>query len=352
MTVPLRVLPIHVEPVHGETVEGFTSRLAHTHLIEEADIRRVVFEQLDRRSYTASDPRFIHVLERLAELSPGTLGPDFDRHGMWVRCGHSSWRPQKCHRCRRFADPRSACIVCSSGTGTMTIARGGPVCLPHGRWAFRGQHAELAGVNGYEQAELVVRSQLWQRGVALHTGELNLAAGFVRAWHAGSGAPTVIDERMECFNVQALNSYQEALLCAYPEVIDVAGLLTAPRTITPLLNVAVSALTHTDLLMRGIAKVIGGEPNDSLRAFTLNVVGHAHRAMLYMYGLRSSHHVKHQLCPLNRGLIVASHRQRACLLRHANPRSLPDIGSKSGASAPRARVVRNWKFEIDELALK
>lgn len=112
-----------------------------------------------------------------------------------------------------------------------------------------------------------------------------------------------------------------------------------------------SALTQADHLLRVVAKTIGGAPNDALRAFTMSVVGHAHRSMLYMYGLRSSKQVKHQRCPLNRALMAAAHRQRACLLRHANPRTLIDIAGKTGQAAPRSRVIRNWSLETDALAL-
>src|SRR3546814_4189141 len=91
---------------------------------------------------------------------------------MWVRCGHRSWRPEKCGRCARFAEPRIACLECSGGLATTTIARGGALCRTHHHWAFRALHADVAGLPGYENAELLLRSRLWTRGVALHTGEL------------------------------------------------------------------------------------------------------------------------------------------------------------------------------------
>jgi hypothetical protein len=157
---------------------------------------------------------------------------------------------------------------------------------------------------------------------------------------------------MARFGVRNLNTYEEVLLCAYPEIIRLACLRTTPRTITPVLNVTVSALTQADRLFPAVGKAIAGEPNDTLRAFTFSVVGYAHRAMLYMYGLRSSKQVKFQRCPINRALIAAAHRQRACLLRHANSRTLPDIAGETGQGAPRTRVIRNWSLKPDELALE
>lgn len=265
--------------------------------------------------------------------------------------GHRSWRPERCSRCTRFAEPRTACLECSGGLATTTTARGGALCLTHHHWAYRALHADVVGLADYENADLLLRSQLWKRGVALHTGELNLAAAFVHAWHEGTQAPSRIDDRMARFGIRRLDTYEEVLLCAYPEIIRLACVLTSPRTITLILDVTTSALTQADRLLPAVAKAIGDEPNDALRAFAISVVGHAHRAMLYMYGLRSSKQVKYQRCPLNRALIVAAHRQRACLLRHANPGRLPVVSGTTSQAAPRSRVVRRWSLESDALAL-
>lgn len=340
MNTPHRTLPIRLELIEGETAEGFTKRLAQAHRCEERDIRRIVLEHLGRSWWPVADQRVVEVIEHLADLPRDSLRPNFEKDGMWVRCGHRSWSPAKCARCARFAEPRTACLECSGGLATTTVARGGALCLTHHQWAHRALHAETTGHADYENAELLLRSQLWTRGVALHTGELNLAAAFVHAWHQGSDGSSSIGDRMTRFGVQRLDTYESALMRAYPEVIRLACLLTTPRMITPVLNVRASALTQADRLVPALGNAIGREPNDALRAFTVSVVGHAHRSMLYMYGLRSSKQVKHQRCPLNRALIVAAHRQRACLLRHANPRALADIAGKTGQAAPRSRVIR------------
>jgi len=351
VSTPLRALPIRLEPVVGETVDGFTKRLAQVHHCDERDIRRIVLDRLGRSWWPVVDQRVIDLIEQLADLPSEVLRPDFETDGMWVRCGHRSWRPEKCAKCARFAEPRTACLQCSGGLATTTIARGGALCLTHHQWTYRALRADVAGMPGYESAELLLRSQLWKRGVALHTGEVNLAAAFVYAWHQGTDAPSAIDDRMASFGIPRLDTYESVLLCAYPEIIRLACALTSPRTITPILDVTTSALTQTDCLLPAVAKALGDEPNDALRAFTVSVVGHAHRSMLYTYGLRSSKQVKHQRCPLNRALMAAAHRQRACLLRHANPRTLIDIAGKTGQAAPRSRVIRNWSLVTDALAL-
>lgn len=346
-----RALPIRLEPIEGETVEGFTKRLAQVHHCDERDIRRIVLDRLGRSWWPVADRRVVEIIEQLADLPRGALRPDFEKDGMWVRCGHRTWRPAKCARCARFTEPRTACLECSGGLATTTIARGGALCLTHHRWAYRALHADVDGMPGYESAELLLRSQLWKRGVALHTGELNLAAAFIHAWHQGSEGPSPIRDRMARIGIPHLDTYENALLCAYPEITRLACVLTSPRTITPILDVTTSALTQADHLLPVVAKAIGDAPNDALRVFTVSVVGYAHRAMLYMYGLRSSKQVKHQRCPLNRALLVAAHWQRACLLRHASPRALADIAGKTGQAAPRGRIIRNWLPIADELAM-
>lgn len=351
MNTSLRTLPIGLELIEGETVDGFTKRLAQAHQCEERDIHRIVLEHLGRNWWPVADQRVAEVIERLADLPRDSLRRNFEKNGMWVRCGHRSWRPSKCARCARFAEPRTACLECSGGLATTTIARGGALCLTHHQWAYRALRVDVTGLLGYERAELLLRSQLWKRGVALQTGELNLAAAFVRASREGSESPSVIDDRMVRFGIQHLDTYEKLLMSAYPEIIRLACMLTNPRTITPILNVTTSALTQADHLLPVVAQAIGDAPNDALRDFTVNVVGYAHRAMLYMYGLRSSKQVKHQRCPHNRALMVAAIRQRACLLRHANPRALADIAGKTGQAAPRSRVIRNWSLQSDALAL-
>ncbi|MGB4778164.1 hypothetical protein [Microbacterium sp.] len=234
---------------------------------------------------------------------------------------------------------------------TTTIARGGALCLTHHQFTFRGVRADVTDLPGYERAEQSLRARLWPRGVALHTGELNLAAALVRARSAGTGEPNLIAQRMEHLNVDAPCTYEQTLLCAYPEAIRVAHVLTTPRRVTPLLDITTSVLTQTDRLSKAVAEAIGAPVNDELHAFTACVVGHAHRAMVYMYGLRTRRQAKYQLCPLNRALIVAAHRQRACLLRHANPRALPNICGEPTDAATRTHVVRNWPNLIDELAV-
>jgi hypothetical protein len=127
----LPTLPIRLELIEGETVEGFTKRLAQAHHCDEHDIRRIVLDHLGRSWWPVADQRVVEVIEQLADLPRDALRPNFEKDGMWVRCGHRSWRPEKCARCARFAEPRTACLEYSSGLDTTTIGRGGALCLTH-----------------------------------------------------------------------------------------------------------------------------------------------------------------------------------------------------------------------------
>lgn len=347
----LRSLPIYVEPVEAETLDGFIGRLSAAHEAEPKDIRRAVLKHTGHSSWRQNDARIIAVIEQLARLPRGALTVSFADHGMWVRCGHASWLPRHCERCRRFATPRPACRVCAGGYATETVARGGAVCLEHGIFTYGGASADVGGFPQYVGAERRVRAEVWRRGAALHTGEFNLAAALVAAWHSGARAPTMIDARQEQLHVDSPITFTDYLLCAYPEVVKVAQVLTDRTVMTPLLNVSVSALTQGDRLTRRVSEALREPANDSLQDFCAKVIGHAHRAMFIAYGLRRAPGVKHRLCPLNRALIVAAHSQRSCLLRHALPGALPDVGAPNSGGAPMPRAIRRWPYLVDELAL-
>lgn len=347
----LRALPILIEPVAGETCDGYINRLAAAHLLEILDIRRELIRHLCRRGWNGNDPRLPEALAQFAGLSPHALTPSFEEHGMWVRCGHPTWSPKKCERCRRFDTPRAACALCAGGMRTLTIARGGAYCTQHAHWSFRDLHATTPDTDEYAQAELELRTTLWERGVTLHTGEVNLAAALVRAWNDGTPAPGRLHDRSEIFGLASPRSYEEVLLCAYPDVIRVATLITTRRVITPLLDTAVSALTQADRFTAAIAATCGGHPNEGLRQLARAVIGYAHRSVHYAAGLRRTPQTKNLACPMNRALIVAAGRQRACLLRHATPAQIRDTGWKRTGGAPRPRATRNRPLQPDELAL-
>lgn len=347
----LRVLPISFEPVPGETCDAYIDRLAAAHRLEILDIHRELMRDIGRVGWNSKDPRLPAALAQLAGVSVQLVKPTFSEHGMWVRCGHQAWGPRKCERCERFDVPRAACIICAGGMQTLTVACGGPFCTRHRQWTFRGLRATIPELDDYEQAELVFRTVLWERGVTLHTGEINLAAAFVRAWNDGTTEWSAPDARSRLLGLESPRSYEEVLLSAYPEVIRVAVLITKRRFVTPLLDTAVSALRQADRLAVAIAQACGGQANNLLLDFARAVIGHAHHSMLYAAGLRRTPRAQHVACPMARALIVAAGRKRACLLRHSTPRQIRGTGQIRTDGTPRPRTTRNRPLEPDELAL-
>lgn len=347
----LRVLPISVEPVPGETCDGFIGRLAATHRLDTLDIQRQLTREIGRAGWNSNDPRLPAALAQLSGRPVQTFLPSFSEHGLWVRCGHRTWNPKKCERCHRFDAPRDACIICAAGMQTLTVARGGPFCTRHNQWTFRGLRATIPEIDGYEQAEQELETTLWERGVTVHTGEINLAAALVLSWINGNITPSHLDARSRLLGVESPRSYEEVLLCAYPEVIRATTLITDRRFITPLLDTAVSALQQAERFAAAISRTCGGPHNANILNLARAVVGYAHRSILYAAGLRRTPRAQQLACPMDRALIVAAGRKHACLLRHANPRRIRDTGRIRTDGTPRPRATRNRPLEPDELAL-
>lgn len=347
----IRALPIHVEPLPAETTDGYLGRLARKHLLAVNDIRRPILQEVERSTWNGQDPGTVRVLAQTAGLPVHALEVSFDEHGMWTRCGHPRWSPTKCPRCQKFTEPHTACSICAGGMSTTTRARKGPLCLLHSRWSLGAFETDMAITSRTEAAEQTLVGILWERGITLHTGELNLAAAAIMAWARGTESPTFLDDNAARFGLASVTNFDQVLLCAYPEVVHITELITSPRVLRGVLQVAMSALPQIDVFANVIAQTLGARVNDNLHDFARDVVGHAHRAVLYAAGLRRTRTTTHALCPRDRALIVASGLKRACLLRHAPPRLLDGLRRGHTDGTPRPRTTRRRPLEIDELAL-
>lgn len=233
--------------------------------------------------------------------------------------------------------------------GTQTIAKGGAVCLRHETWTYRNLHAQVGAFCEYAVAEGIARTYLWERGIALHTGELNLAAAFVAAWAAGSST-RIVQKRADVLGIDDLTTFTGVLLTAYPEVIRTATVIFQGSLPARVLDVSVSALTQADFLADAVAFSLDGRITDELRELSIKVVGHAHRTMFYAYGLRAGR-VQHRPGHLHRALMITAHRKRACLLRHVDPKRLYPVPSARTGATPPPGLIRKRIFVIDELAL-
>jgi len=347
----MRTLPIYVHPVPAETVSGYIGRVAQTHCMEVGEIRRILNREAGRSTWSDNDPRIAVALARLCGLPDDAFEVSFEDHGMWTRCGHPRWKPQKCARCRRLAEPRTACLECASGLATTSRARAGPLCLLHGRWTLRELTVKVSVGASASRAELALRGPLWERGIAVHTGEYNLAAAALLAWSQGNGGDTFLEERAQRLGFPAPTTFEEVMLCGYPEVVRVVEVAMSPRVLYGVLQVSRSALPQIDGFANVIANTLGVTVNESLHDWAGAVVGHAHRSVLHAAGLRRTMSAKQAPCPQDRALIVASGTQRACLLRHVSPRILDGLmrGHTDGTS--RLSVTRKLPLQPDELAL-
>ena len=347
----MRTLPIYVAPVPAETVGGYIGRIAQTHCLEVGEIRRMLIREAGRSTWNDSDPRIAVALARLCGLPDDAFEVSFEEHGMWTRCGHPRWKPQKCSRCRGLAEPHTACVECAGGLATTTRARTGPLCLTHGRWTLRKLTVKVSVGASASRAELALRGPLWERGIAVHTGEYNLAAAAVLAWSQGHGGGTFLEERADRLGLPAPSTFEEVMLCGYPEVVKVVEVAMSPRILHGVLQVSRSALPQIDGFANVIANALGATVNERLHDWAGAVIGHAHRAVLYAAGLRRTTSAKNALCPQDRALIVASGTQRACLLRHVSPRILDGLRRGHTEGTSRLSVTRKLPLEPDELGL-
>lgn len=348
----MRTLPIYVGPVPAETVSGYIGRVAQTHCLEVGEIRRMLIREAGRSTWSESDPGIGVALARLCGLPANAFEVSFEDHGMFTRCGHPRWKPQKCARCRTLAEPRTACSECAGGLTTTTRARTGPLCLTHGRWALRGLDIKVSVGASARRAELTLRGPLWERGIALHTGEYNLAAAAVLAWSQGSDGDTFLEQRGQRLGLPVPTKFEEVMLCGFPEVVRVVEVAMSPRILRGVLQVSRSALPQIDGFANVIANTLGATVNEHLHDWAGAVIGHAHRAVLHAAGLRRTTRAKNALCPQDRALIVASGTQRACLLRHVSPRILDGLRRGHTEGTSRLSVTRKLPLQPDELGLR
>lgn len=343
----VRLLPVHVEPVPAETLESYMRRLATAHAVSVGELRQLVAAGAGQAHWSRDAPSVVRRVEEMAGLEAGALEIDPERHGRHVRCGHHSWRPTLCLRCRRLAPPRLACAECSAGTTAMTVAAGGPICIRHRTWSHEERCALVDDVENYLRAEETMRHVLWGRGVTLHSGELQLAAAFVAAWLRDQPASD-LPERLARSHQDDATTFASILWRAYPEIIRVATVLVNGRLVAEVLDLTRSPFVQAPLLERAVMHVLPGHQSVQLADVVSRTVQRGHRAVLYSYGLRRTRNAKHVACPLDKALIVASHRQRACLLRHANPARMDPFGWHRTDGAPPTRVVRRWELVPDD----
>lgn len=345
----VRALPIPLHPLPGETVTGYVGRLATANAMDFRDLKLHVRE-LGGLSVTKPNlERVPEIVEALGGLPVGYFAADARSHGMCVRCSHYEWRPLRCKTCSRPQAPRSECRRCAAGASTTTRRRGGAVCLHHRRWHLDGRDINLAAHAEYGRAERWLSGKLWLRGIALHTGELQLAVHLILAAVQddvdGSSAPT---QRAKEFGVALDASYEDALLCTYPEAVALVGILIDPEFLRCLLTPRFTARAQVEIMQAAVAGVLRNTGGRSLHETATMVIERSREAMMVAYGSLKSYGVKTIRCDFDKALIASARSTRACLLRHLDTVRVPSgWGTKLWWPAPPTDVLNRANLRPD-----
>lgn len=161
------------------------------------------------------------------------------------------------------------------------------------------------------------------RGIALHTGELQLAVRLIlAALHDvdGMAAPA---RRATEFGVALDGSYEDALLCTYPEAVALTGILIDPEFLRCLLTPRFTAVDQVEIMQAAVAGVLHGVGGRALHETATIVVERSREAMMIAYGAVKSYGVKTIRCDFDKALIASARSTRACLLRHLDTVRVP-----------------------------
>lgn len=225
----MKALPILVEPFAGETVGSVYRRLAERNAVPTGELWTTIRQthpHLPLRTTPELVPRLV---EELAQLPPGYFdGRRRDR--LFARCAHAQWRHANCATCAPLPAPVTMCRRCAHGQTVEVRTLCGAVCTRHRRWHYAGADEDLIGSVAHLRAERCLVGTLWERGVGLDTGELELATELVmlrrRTEHQGAHPVT----------------YPEQLRDIYPEAVQMVALLTEPWAERFLSNIRVGRL--------------------------------------------------------------------------------------------------------------
>lgn len=350
MTRPV-ALPVSIRPLPGETVVGYVGRLAPANGLTFRDLRLHI-RDLGRLSETNPDVEKVPgLVETLGGLAQGYFERDARKHGMFVRCSHYGWRHGRCRRCSQPQSSRTECLRCASGTPTTTRRRGAGVCLRHRRWHLDGRDVDLAMHPEFGRAERWVSGKLWFHGIALHTGELQLAVRLLLAAlrdspEAAERAQTRADE----FGASLDSSYEDSLLCVYPEAVALTGILIDPEFLRYLLSPRYKSRDQVEIMQAAVAGVQGGTRGRHLRETSRLVVERSQDAVMAAYGAKKAYGVKTISCSLDKALLASARSQRACLLRHLDTVRMPSSwDAPTSWGAPRNSILNRARLLPDDL---
>lgn len=342
-------LPLPLSPLSGETVSGYCTRLARRNAL---DPRELMLHVRDLGALSATHPnveKVPEIVEVLGHLAPGHFERDSRRHAMFVRCGHYSWRLGRCrHGCARPQQPRTACLRCSGGDPTSIRSRGGAVCLTHKRWHVDGRDVDLSTHPAYGRAERWLSGKLWFRGIALHTGEFQLAGRLIQAAldDVSDAAPL---RRAERWGMDPRGSHPDIMMSAYPEVVALTGLLVDPEFLRFLLGPRFRVEAQVEIMEAAVTGVLASSGGRALHKLSQAIVERSRNAVMVAYGASRSYHANTIPCSFEKALYASARSNRACLLRHLDTVRMPALNVPLKWGATRTRTLNRAILQPDDL---
>lgn len=349
MSSRITSLPLPLKPLSGETVAGYAARLAHVNALDPGELKLHI-RDLGGLSSTHPDLEKVpDIVEALGHLTPGHFARNARMHAMFVRCSHYSWRLGRCrHGCAKSQQPRTACLRCSRGDPTTIRSRGGAVCLTHARWHLDSRNVDVSAFPAYGRAERWLSGKLWFRGIALHTGEVQLAGRLIQA-ALDDVADAEPIKRADQWGVDPRGSHADIMLAAYPEVVALTGLLVDPEFLRFLLGPRFRVEAQVEIMEAAVSGVLASSGGRALHALSRAIVERSRNAVMIAYGATKNHNVKTIPCNFDKALYASARSNRACLLRHLDTVRMPVLSVPLKWGATRTRTLNRAVLQPDDL---
>lgn len=292
----MRRLPVLVEPFAAETVGSFYRRLARRNAVPTGELWTTIRHtcpNLPLKTTPEFVPRLVEELAGLPHLY--FTGRRCDR--LFVRCAHTQWAYTNCPMCAPLPAPVTKCRRCTRGQTVDVRTRGGAVCIRHRRWHYAGADDALPTPTAHIRAERFLTGTLWQRGIGVATGELELATELILFQRGRENHPGTHNEQLKQF---------------YPEAVKLTALLTEPW--------AERFLSNTNAGRLPVAALV--------EAAATAISTHSQHELV---AVRESFHT--------RGRESAVSTKRPVRLRYGRSPGLGELGTHILAIAPRVRAT-------------
>lgn len=212
----MRTLPLTISPFPGETTSSVFLRLARRNGIPAKQLWKAMRHAESGLAYAVTPERVPNLVAELAGLPAGHFDQPRPTELLYARCAHARWAHLNCPECGSLPSAVAMCRRCARGEVVEVRARAGAVCTRHRRWCYAGADEDLTGEGAYFRAERCLVGSLWQRGISLHTGELQLATELIYRYRAIiNGEPKAV-------------GYPEQLRAVFPHAVRLVALLTEP----------------------------------------------------------------------------------------------------------------------------